>query len=82
MNKIEPIWIIVVVIIILASIIVFSIDRRSDCKKQCEEQGLEGDCVSMSLDQTCESKFNMKSLSKNLCSQKQPEGFYRSCCCE
>jgi hypothetical protein len=82
MKKIQPIWITGLVIIILISLIVFTIDFKTDCKKACEAKGLEGDCVSMSLDQTCESKFEMQSLNKNLCNQKQPDGFYRGCCCQ
>tara|TARA_Y100000310_G_C20663037_1_gene805852 strand:+ start:986 stop:1231 length:246 start_codon:yes stop_codon:yes gene_type:complete len=75
-------WMMVIVLVLVTIILVSNIDTKTECYNQCADQGyIDGMCVSMQQGQSCEDKFEMQSISKEHCSQKQPGGYYRSCCC-
>jgi hypothetical protein len=81
--KINYDWGIVVIVLIFLSLLVFTIDPHPDCYKEClKNKYSDGLCVSMSEDQNCEIKFNYTSFSRDLCSQRNPEGVYVACCCK
>jgi hypothetical protein len=75
-------WMVAIILVIVTIILVSNIDTKTECYNQCKMEGYEGGmCVSMWQSQSCEDKFEMQSISKEHCSQKQPSGYYRSCCC-
>ena len=76
-------WGVVVLVLIFTSLLVFTIDPRPECYKECIKNGYhDGLCVSMAEDQQCEAKFNYTSFARDLCSQRNPNGFYIACCCK
>ena len=76
-------WAMVLIVIIVMLLLIFSLNTKSKCYEGCNNQGYStGACTNMAEDQTCESKFDYNSISKDLCDQKNPGGFYNACCCQ
>jgi hypothetical protein len=76
-------WIAVFVIILFFILIIYFVKSPTLCYTSCNQKGFaEGYCMSMSEKDSCETKFNYTSLSKDFCRQKNPEGYHFNCCCK